>query len=1021
MSSDYYSRMRQRFIVTVFSVLLVMAGLFWWQASREKKLAILSAGRSGGSYSAALSEHAERVFSEVDSSLKELIEELDEQGGVKSARTPAFYRIIRDRVRSELQFSSIYVLDREGNRVAHSAEYPAKSANLADRPYFRHHVSTPDSGLFISPPYLGSVNANPHFSVSRAVRGVDGRFNGLVSLTVETSYFDKFYQGLDVGPRGSIILATVDGNILSCVSGMPGDFSKEFTALPIISAWLPSAPSGIHQVTSNISGDKRIIVYRKLERFPVVAVISYSQDDVLAAWKANVQKQGVIALVLTLLALSIASLFLRQLNNMESANHKLRLNQDELQLKSELLDTASDAVLLLDTQANFLYFNKALSNMTGYAPEELQQLGLHGIEPPEYAARIRDNISSLLEHGEAFFESAYLLKSGDILPIEVHARLTDINGRTLVLSMVRDMTERKESEHALVKIIDDLKKAEHREHVRSEILERIAGAEPLQQQLSFIAGSIERDNPELLCSIMLISEDGKRLLNVAAPGLSDFFNIAAHTAIIGERFDSCGASASRRERIIVEDFDRHTFWKDFKPAQEAGLRSCWWEPVISSAGQLIGVFVIYHRTPSVPAEDEISLVQQAAAFAAIAIERSRGEEERMELEHLLGQSQKMEAIGHLSGGIAHDFNNLLTPVLVYADMLKRSLPENDKARSQLDGIMKASRKARDLTLQLLSFGRKQVMQMRVVDLNDVIMSFHSMVSRTVPENICISLQLSSQPAVVRADSSKLEQVLLNLVLNAQDAIAVNGSISIETGHILIDDEFARRHPGLNAGRFVLLACADNGCGMSAETVARIFEPFFSTKEVGHGTGLGLANVYGIVKQHNGYIMAVSTVGIGTTFKIYLPACDDKPDLTASVTQDADLDHSGNAVILLVEDNEMVRVMSSELLEGLGYTVHSADHPERALELVGNIREKVDLVITDVVMPGMNGQQLFERIRADHPEIDKVLYMSGYTNSVIIGDSELDSSPHFLQKPFTVDALMAKVNELLQPGINYPLK
>jgi two-component system cell cycle sensor histidine kinase/response regulator CckA len=386
----------------------------------------------------------------------------------------------------------------------------------------------------------------------------------------------------------------------------------------------------------------------------------------------------------------------------------------------------------------------------------------------------------------------------------------------------------------------------------------------------------------------------------------------------------------------------------------------------------------------------------------------------LELEQLLSQSQKMEAIGHLSGGIAHDFNNLLTPILIYTEMLKRSLPDNEKVRSQLDGIIRASGKARDLTQQLLSFGRKQVMQKQVVDLNDVIMSFHSMVRRTLRESISLSLQLSSQPVVVRVDSSKMEQVLLNLVLNAQEAIAVNGSISIETGRVLIDDEFARRHPSMNPGRFVLLSCTDNGCGMSAETMLRIFEPFFSTKVVGHGTGLGLANVYGIVKQHNGNIIAVSNVGVGTTLKIYLPVCDEKPQVIEAEREHGNLDHSGSAVILLVEDNEMIRVMSSDLLEGFGYTVYSAEHPARALELVKDIREKIDLVITDVVMPGMNGQQLFERIAADHPEIDKVLYMSGYTNNVIVTDGELDDGLHFLQKPFTVDAFMAKVKELLNP-------
>ena len=516
------------------------------------------------------------------------------------------------------------------------------------------------------------------------------------------------------------------------------------------------------------------------------------------------------------------------------------------------------------------------------------------------------------------------------------------------------ISERKEIEQTLEININNLKNAEHREQVRSSILERIAAGEPLSQLLSFIAVSIEKENPEMLCSILLVSDDGKRLLNGAAPSLPAFYNMATHRTKIGEGIGSCGTAAFRRERVIVEDIENHPFWKGFTPASEAGLRACWSEPIISSAGVLLGTFAIYHRAPATPGEGELALIQQASAFAGIAIERSKGEAERIELEHLLSQAQKMEAIGHLSGGIAHDFNNLLTPILIYSDMLKRSLPDNEKMRSQLDGIIKASGKARDLTQQLLSFGRKQVMQMQVVDLNDVIMSFHPMLRSTLRENITLNLQLSSQAAVVRADCSKLEQVLLNLVLNAQDAIADNGKILIETGQVLIDDEFAHRHPGMNPGRFVLMSCTDNGCGMSSETMARIFEPFFSTKEVGHGTGLGLANVYGIIKQHNGYILATSAVGVATVFKIYLPVCTEKAQSLPAVNDQPVLDHNGSAEILLVEDNAMVRIMSSELLTGLGYTVHSAEHPERALELLKTINGKIDLVITDVVMPGMDG-------------------------------------------------------------------
>ena len=866
------------------------------------------------------------------------------------------------------------------------------------------------------------------------------------------------------------------------------------------------------------------LIYRHgVGEYRLAVLANGSQQEALASWYSTVLTEFLLGGLLLLIVAVLFFLFLRQINKLENANLKLISQQDELQLKAELLDSASDAILLLDENGTVVQLNNAFCNITGRSRTELEMVKIQDLKPADNAGLVEERIQQILKNGDAVFESVYRHVSGTNVPVEVHARSVNIGHRQLVLSVLRDISEQKAFEQTLKKVASEwrdtfdsvedviwlldmnhriiranqanlavfgkspkeiiglncydaahcrlmqnhicpfermmetrkhasmqmnissrwfevtvdpvlsaegvivnavhifkditaLKKSELRERVRSEILERIAGNDPLPQLLSFIVLAIEKESPEALCSILLVDEEGKRLTTGAAPSLPDVYNSAVNRTGIGEGIGSCGTAAFRRERVVVEDINTHPFWKGFMPAHEAGLRSCWSEPVFSSTGQLLGTFAIYHRIPATPAEDEIRLIQQAAVFTAIAIERSKNELEREQLENLLSQSQKMEAIGHLAGGVAHDFNNLLTPIIIYSDMLKRALPDDEKLQSKIDGIIMASHKARDLTQQLLSFGRKQVMQMQVQDLNEIIMSFFSIMRRTLRENIDLKLQLAVQPAMLRADRSKIEQALLNLAINAQDAIAENGAILLETGHIMIDDEYARLYPGMKTGYYIQMSFSDNGCGMNDETMRHIFEPFFTTKQVGHGTGLGLANVYGIVKQHNAYISALSRPGNGTTFKVYFPLTSEQPNVVKPQLCINDEYQAGVETILLVEDNEMVRAMSTDLLEGLGYTVLVADHPEKALEIVRQATAKIDLVITDVVMPGMNGRQLFEQLTTDHPEIDKVLFMSGYTNNVIVTDGALEEGLHFLQKPFTADAMMTKVRDLLHPAL-----
>lgn len=383
--------------------------------------------------------------------------------------------------------------------------------------------------------------------------------------------------------------------------------------------------------------------------------------------------------------------------------------------------------------------------------------------------------------------------------------------------------------------------------------------------------------------------------------------------------------------------------------------------------------------------------------------------EQKRLKEQLLQSQKMEAVGQLAGGVAHDFNNLLTPILGYSEMLWKELSAVGGNIERVERIIKAANKARDLTQQLLTFGRKQAMDMQTIDLNNVVTSFADILRRTIRESIAIKLNLITGSAVIRADRTQIEQIIMNLVVNAQDAITDKGVISIETSNVVLDDEYVRNHHDAQPGRYVMLAVSDSGHGMDSETLNHIFEPFFSTKEVGKGTGLGLATVYGIVKQHEGHIWVYSEPDHGTVFKIYFPCIDSVIPKDNEALEKAPHQEKASGTILLVEDNETVRTMVHELLSDCGYAVIGTEDPLLALTLADD--NMIDVLVTDVVMPGMNGPELHERLLKTHPGL-KVLFMSGYTNNIVAQHVDLRVGANFIQKPFTVAAMIRKLEQIM---------
>lgn len=462
-----------------------------------------------------------------------------------------------------------------------------------------------------------------------------------------------------------------------------------------------------------------------------------------------------------------------------------------------------------------------------------------------------------------------------------------------------------------------------------------------------------------------------------------------------------------REKELSSELGRDVtgFMVFVEHARDAGAEQHEWTYIHKDGRRLLVSLTV------TPILDEPGNITGFLGIAEDITTQRAAEEEKEKMAQSLLHAQKIDSIGRLAGGIAHDFNNLLTPMLVYGEMLHSVCANDEHSLKKIEGILAAAGKARDLTRQLLAFGRKQIMEMKTIDLNQTIKAFTLMLERTIRENISISLRLDADPANILADKSQIEQIIMNLAVNAQDAMPDGGTLLIETSSLTLQQP-AIGHPDLQPGRYILFTVCDTGIGMDEETRNRIFEPFFTTKEPGKGTGLGLATVFGIVKQHGGSISLYSEPDNGSTFRIYLPSVDESP-----VYDVADSDNiirktvCRNATILLVEDNQMVRNLAAELLTESGYVVLSADGPQQGLEMLLAHDRHVDLLLSDVIMPLKNGIMLYEELKNIQPDL-KVLYMSGYSENFILINNSPGIDTNYIQKPFSARSLLDKVEALI---------
>ena len=433
-----------------------------------------------------------------------------------------------------------------------------------------------------------------------------------------------------------------------------------------------------------------------------------------------------------------------------------------------------------------------------------------------------------------------------------------------------------------------------------------------------------------------------------------------------------------------------------------------WRPVIES-GQAAEVEISCGKRAFSLNVAPIAEAGYANIYGRDITDLLRAAKEHERVQEQLRQSQKMESIGRLAGGIAHDLNNLLTPIMGYSQLALASLPKEHPLYDDMDQIHQAGQRAQSLTRQLLAFGRKQLLEVSVLNLSDEVRQFEPILRRVIREDIEIGLHLAKPLGSVRADPGQVHQILMNLAINAQDAMPDGGLLTIETADVAFDEPHARTHPDIRPGSYVMLAVSDTGVGMDDRTQEKIFEPFYTTKPLGKGTGLGLATVYGIVLQHKGGIWVYSEPGRGATFKVYLPrveaSADARPELRAGP-----VGHKGET-ILVVEDEGIVRDLTCEVLQRHGYEVLAAGTSEQAAETADRFDGEIHLLVTDVVMPKLNGRELYDRLHKDRPGL-AVLYMSGYTDNVIAHHGILDEDTDFIEKPFSIRVLTDKVRSVL---------
>jgi two-component system, cell cycle sensor histidine kinase and response regulator CckA len=638
----------------------------------------------------------------------------------------------------------------------------------------------------------------------------------------------------------------------------------------------------------------------------------------------------------------------------------LKTGVQKEQLFRLIFEQAVFGISILDRQGNFLDVNPAMARLLGYSRAEIQKISLAEISLPDDLADHLRLLNDLLSGklGSHRANKRYLGREGQIIWADsIFSCENSLDGMPLVcLGMMEDITARQ-------KTLDDLRQSEERYRLLAENISDVIWTKDLSGKITYISSSCQK-----LTGLSVEEVTGMRMEEVMTP-----------------------ASAPKYSQRMAEQLELENRSSD--PARSWTIEY----ELLCKDGSTVWV------------ESKISFLRHTHGDPIGTLEVTRDISERRQLEKQLFQAQKMEAIARLAGGIAHDFNNFLMVIMGYTDIILKDFPEGHPLQQYARDILLAAERASSLTRQLLAFSRRQVIKPEILNLNHLVTGLEKLLRRLIPEDIDMIVQLNPQLENIKADPGQIEQVLLNLVINARDALSQDGKIQILTDGVYLDQAYCQSHPGVEPGFYAKLTVSDNGAGMDQDTLERIFEPFFSTKEENKGTGLGLATVHGIIKQHHGYIAVSSHVGEGTAFNIYLPRIlePEKP-IPAELLPEP----QGQGTILLAEDENLLREVISKALQSYGFRVLEARDGKDGLQIGREFLGHLDLLLTDVVMPGMSGPELAACLRKLHPET-KVAFMSGHNEDALIRHKILAGDVPFIQKPRRPLNLIRKVQEVLK--------